>query len=197
MKILVNEIEKDVLFKMAKIFLNNDEITFLNYADKSFSTLYCNNPFYIEENIKDIKRILYLCNHFNYRNTDVSWNDLDDFMLLLYSIYTQKDIGRKVDDIEYLYLKLKDKYDLTFTNTVSLNIGFTINVPCIIGKSKLGEMCIYKDDGYTFVFDVKYVKKNIFGKMKTKFTHWHPQNLFQALEDIDEFMNNNTDLFGL
>ena len=50
---------------------------------------------------------------------------------------------------------------------------------------------LYKQDEYfEFVFSVEYKTTNIFGKEKIKHTHWHPQDFFEASDDLDKFMSN-------
>ena len=43
-----------------------------------------------------------------------------------------------MNDIELIYDKVKDKYNLTLTNSFALNEGFTWDVPVIYGESQQG-----------------------------------------------------------
>lgn len=114
----------------------------------------------------------------------------------MFTIYKQREIGRKVNDLEYLYEKLKDKYSLTLINSLSLNIGFTEDMTILYGKSELGSMYLYKMDEYfDFVFYVDYLGKGLFGKEKKKSTHWHPKNFFEAFDDIIKFMDNDKEIY--
>ncbi len=101
-----------------------------------------------------------------------------------------------MNDIELIYEKVKDKYDLLLTNTFSLNEGFTGDFPVICGETEQGKFRLYADDldsdphGYAFVFSVRYEKRTLFRKRIVKrYTHWHPQTIEEAIKDIDEFMS--------
>lgn len=201
MRVLVNEIERDVLFDLYQHFVGEKEILFIEYADASFSTPYCLKPFYIEEKIVNLQNVLKLCDDVDFNRTPIrkmiDWNDFTSFWALMFSIYKQRETGKKVSDVEFIYLKLKDKCDLVLTTTFKLNAGFTIDVPVLCGESALGKMNLYKDTdyGFEFVFLVEYVGKGFLGHSKQKFTHWHPQNLIFALDDVDKFMSNDFERF--
>lgn len=100
-----------------------------------------------------------------------------------------------MNDIELIYSKLKDKHPLIFTNTFSLDEGFTWDVPVICGKSSLGRFWLYADEdtpdphGCDFVFTVEYEKRKPFSKQtEICYTHWHPQSIEDAARDADQFM---------
>jgi len=193
MKVLVNEIEKEILIQLYPFFVESDEITFIEYAINEEETYDCKKPYFIEENIMDLNRVLKLCEDVSWARTpirdQINWNDFCLFWALMFTIYKQREIGRKVNDLEYLYEKLKDKYSLTLINSLSLNIGFTDEMPVLCGKSELGSMFLYKRDEYfDFVFSVEYLGKGLFGKENKKSTHWHPSNFFEAFDDIIKFM---------
>ena len=40
-----------------------------------------------------------------------------------------------IDDVLAVYAQLKDRYDLTLTNTLALDDGFTIDCPIITGHA--------------------------------------------------------------
>ncbi|MBQ7378424.1 MAG: hypothetical protein IJW70_01940 [Clostridia bacterium] len=106
-----------------------------------------------------------------------------------------------MNDIELIYDKVKDKYRLTLTNTSDLDDGFTWSVPVICGEREQARFWLYADadvpepHGIEFVFSVEYQKRTLFGKgMKTCHTHWHPQSIEQAAEDVDSFMRGDIPL---
>lgn len=196
MKVLVNEIEKKELIKVFPYFVSGDEITILEDASLQYETHNCKSPYYIDENIRDLDQVIKLCMDVSYARTPirnkVNWNNFVLFWALMLSIYKQRKVGKKVSDLEYLYNKFKDKYDITLTNTLKLGLGFTNDEDVIIGKSDIGIMFLYKNDEYfDFVFEVEYTKKG-----KKKHTHWHPQDFFEASYHLDMFMS-NVDLYGL
>lgn len=195
MKVLVNEIEKDVLVDIMQHFVTDSEIVILGDAAIEYKTLDCKQPYYIEENIINLDKVLELCTDVSYNRTPirniVSWDNFCLFWALIFSIYKQREMGRKISDLEYLYEKYKNKYELILTRTSQLNLKFTIDEDVLFGESKLGKMYLYKQDEYfEFVFSVEYKTTNIFGKEKIKHTHWHPQDFFEAYDDLDKFMSN-------
>ena len=195
MKVLVNEIEKDVLVDIMQHFVTDSEIVILGDAAIEYKTLDCKQPYYIEENIINLDKVLKLCTDVSYNRTPirniVSWDKFCLFWALIFSIYKQREMGRKISDLEYLYEKYKNKYELVLTRTSQLNLKFTIDEDVLFGESKLGKMYLYKQDEYfEFVFSVEYKTTNIFGKEKIKHTHWHPQDFFEASDDLDKFMSN-------
>ena len=195
MKVLVNEIEKDVLVDIMQHFVTDSEIVILGDAAIEYKTLDCKQPYYIEENIINLDKVLELCTDVSYNRTPirniVSWDNFCLFWALIFSIYKQREMGRKISDLEYLYEKYKNKYELILTRTSQLNLKFTIDEDVLFGESKLGKMYLYKQDEYfEFVFSVEYKTTNIFGKEKIKHTHWHPQDFFEASDDLDKFMSN-------
>lgn len=100
-----------------------------------------------------------------------------------------------MNDIELIYEKVKDRHKLLLTNAFSLNEGFTWDVPVIYGESKQGRFWLYADEdvpdphGLEFVFTVEYEKRTRFRKRLIKCqTHWHPQTIEKAVEDVNDFM---------
>ena len=100
-----------------------------------------------------------------------------------------------MNDIELIYDKVKDKYNLTLTNSFALNEGFTWDVPVICGEARQGKFRLYADEdvpdpcGFEFVFYVEYEKQTWFRKRLVKRgTHWHPQTVEEAIEEINKFM---------
>lgn len=195
MKVLVNEIEKNNLINYLKFFLSKDEIQILEDGPKTYRTSDCECPYYIEENIKDLDNVLKICTDVSYNMTPmggkINWKIFCLFWALMLSIYKQREIGRKISDLEYLYEKYKNNFKLELTNSFSLNLGFTIETNVLVGESNLGKMFLYKEDEYfSFVFDVEYKSIGIFGKEKNEYTHWHPQDFFEASNDLENFMSN-------
>lgn len=195
MKVLVNEIEKVDLINIMHHFVDYNEIIILEDAAIEYKTLDCNQPYYIEENIIDLDKVLKLCTDVSYNRTPirdiVSWDKFCLFWALMFSIYKQREMGRKISDLEYLYEKYKNKYELTLSKTSQLNLKFTIDEDVLVGESKLGKMYLYKQDEYfDFIFSVEYKSEDLFGKEKIKHTHWHPQDFFEASEHLDKFMSN-------
>ena len=100
-----------------------------------------------------------------------------------------------MNDIELIYEKVKDKYDLLLTNTFSLNKGFTSDFPVICGETEQGKFYLYADDldpdphGYAFVFSVDYEKRTLFRRTVKRHTHWHPQTIEEAVKDVEGFMS--------
>ena len=195
MKVLVNEIEKVDLINIMHHFVSENEIVMLEDASQEYKTVDCNQPFYIEENIIDLDKVLKLCTDVSYYRTPirdiVSWDKFCLFWALIFSIYKQREMGRKITDLEYLYEKYKNKYNIILTKTSKLDLEFTIDEDVLVGESKLGKMYLYKQDEYfDFVFSVEYKSTGIFGKEKIKHTHWHPSDFFEASDDLDKFMSN-------
>ena len=195
MKVLVNEIEKVDLINIMHHFVSENEIVILEDAPQKYKTIDCNQPYYIEENIVDLDKVLKLCTDVSYNRTPirdfVSWDKFCLFWALMFSIYKQREMGRKISDLEYLYEKYKNKYNIILTKTSQLDLEFTIDEDVLVGESKLGKMYLYKQDEYfDFVFSVEYKSIGIFGKEKIKHTHWHPSDFFEASDDLDKFMSN-------
>ena len=90
-----------------------------------------------------------------------------------------------IDDVLAVYARLKDRYDVTLTNTLALDDGFTIDCPIIAGRAHGQELWLYEDDGL-FVLDVMDAER-------TMGTHWHPADVESAVADIVEFMEGRSD----
>ncbi len=100
-----------------------------------------------------------------------------------------------MNDIELIYERVKDRHNLLLTNSLALDAGFEWNVPIICGESQSGNFWLYADEdtldphGFEFVFSVGYEKRTWFRKRLVKCrTHWHPQTIEDAVNDIDKFM---------
>ena len=90
-----------------------------------------------------------------------------------------------VDDVIKVYNQLKDRYELVLTTTSELDEGFTVDCPIIVGKIH-GQVVELYEDGGDFVLDVMDINK-------TKGTHWHPNDVEGAVNDIVEFMEGKSD----
>ena len=88
-------------------------------------------------------------------------------------------------DVLTVYEQLKDRFDLFLTTTAALDEGFTIDCPIIVGKAHEQIVELYSD-GDMFVLDVMDAEQ-------TKGTHWHPNDVEDAVDDIVEFMEGKTD----
>ena len=93
--------------------------------------------------------------------------------------------GITVDDVREVYERLKDRYDLILTTTFALDEGFTSDCPIIVGQAH-GHIIELYEDGEIFVMDVIDIDQ-------TKCTHWHPDDVDSAVDDIVEFMEGNAD----
>lgn len=90
-----------------------------------------------------------------------------------------------VDDVMAVYEQLKDRYDLVLTTTSALDEGFTIDCPIVVGKAH-GQIIELYEDGGVFVLDVM-------DAAKTKGSHWHPNDVESAIDDIVKFMEGKSD----
>ena len=85
-----------------------------------------------------------------------------------------------IEDLRAVYEQLKGKYDLIWTTTAVLDEGFTADFPIIVGKANGLIIELFEDCG-DFVLDV-------IDETHTKGTHWHPNDVESAVDDIIEFM---------
>ena len=90
-----------------------------------------------------------------------------------------------VDDVQEVYEQLKGRYELVFSTTSALDEGFTVDCPIIVGKAHRQIIELYEDGG-DFVMDVM-------DEEQTKGTHWHPNDVESAIDDVAEFMEGKSD----
>ena len=83
------------------------------------------------------------------------------------------------NDVKAVYDQLKDRYDLTLTNTFALDEGFTADMPVIVAKAHGLILELYDAD--ILVLDVMNAEH-------TAGTHWHPYDIDAAVADVVEFM---------
>jgi len=83
------------------------------------------------------------------------------------------------NNLTVIYNLLKTKYDLTYTNAFALDAGFTDDLPILCGKTRGLTYWLY-DDGGEFIFSHEVPHQS-------RHNHWHPQNIDEAIEAIEEF----------
>lgn len=93
--------------------------------------------------------------------------------------------GTTSRDVAAVYEQLKNKYDLVLTTTFSLEEGFSVDCPILVGKAHGQIMELYEDGGL-FVMDVMDAEQ-------TKGTHWHPNDVESAADYFAEFMDGKSD----
>ena len=84
-------------------------------------------------------------------------------------------------NLEFIYDKLKDKYDLELTTGLALNAGFDWNMKVLTGRSVLGRFYLY-DNGANAILDYD-TEQGIANK------HWHPNDNAEALSYVASFMD--------
>ncbi len=89
-----------------------------------------------------------------------------------------------MNDIEIIYNKLKDRYNLVLTNSLELNDGFTWDVPIICGESESGRFQLYADKNTKNPHGVQFVFT-----LPDHRTHSHPQSIEDAINEIEKFMS--------
>ena len=98
----------------------------------------------------------------------------------------------KKHDLDIIYDQLKGRFDLVLTNTFALDDGYTWDMRVIRGESVFGRFDLYKedDDDDQFVFSVKLSnpRKSRWYLPAEQYTHWHPQSVEQAINDVVAFM---------
>lgn len=94
-------------------------------------------------------------------------------------------LDKTPEDVFAVFNQLKDRYALEMTNTLTLDAGFTIDCPILVGRAH-GQIIWLYDDGGIFVLDVM-------DEAQTKGTHWHPYDVEDAVEDITAFLEGKSD----
>ena len=89
------------------------------------------------------------------------------------------------EDVVKVYEQLKDRYHLVLTTTSALDEGFSVDCPIVVGKAH-GQFIELYEDGGDFVMDVM-------DEEQTKGTHWHPNDVEEAVDYIAEFMEGKSD----
>lgn len=83
-------------------------------------------------------------------------------------------------DLFTVYERLKDRYELTMTTTLSAHKCFRMDVPILIARAHDRILWLYVDAG-EFVLDVM-------DSAGTMGTHWHPMTTEQAVHGVTAFM---------
>ena len=83
-------------------------------------------------------------------------------------------------DLYAVYSQLKDKYDLTLTNSLLLDPDFSADCPVILGSAGGYTLLLYEDQGL-FVMD-------ILDEAKENIAHLHPADTEYAANHIINFM---------
>lgn len=91
----------------------------------------------------------------------------------------------RTEDLYAVYEQLKDRYELTLTNTFALDDGFLIDCPILIGHAH-GQIIQLYEQGGDFVLD-------ILNANRTAGTHGHPMDTTAAVDEIIEFMEGRSD----
>lgn len=89
-----------------------------------------------------------------------------------------------MNELRFIYEKMKNKYDLVLTNTFALNDGYTIDVPVIRGFSSDRRFDLYKEEDL-FVFSVEFLNNS----GDEKYSHAHPYDANNAIDYIEKFMS--------
>jgi hypothetical protein len=89
------------------------------------------------------------------------------------------------NDVITVYEQLKDRYCLLLTNTLSVDDGFEMDCAILVAKAHRMVLWLYEYGG-EFVLDVM-------NEAQTHGTHWHPNDVADAVADITEFMEGKSD----
>ncbi len=207
MKVLVTEINQKVLAEFIPMFGLASQITFLEKAEIPDDCKKHNSiaqPYYIEECINDLEKVLSICDDVDYSRTPirkkVDWNEFCGFWELILNIQKQREIGYPTTNIEYIYKKGIQRNLSIELKHASVDLGFEPQADyyVIIGESPIGKMQLYQDcdDFSEYVFVLEYEKVSRFSKKKVAdITHWHPRGYQRAMEDMIAFMHNDKEYF--
>ena len=207
MKKLVTEINKEALIKLLPLFGIDSQITIIEDEPKLYDNLgsdLIEEPFYIEENIIDLDKVLSMCDDVDYARTPIrkviDWNEFCDFWKLILNIQKQREFGYPMTNIEYIYHKGLQLNLPIKLQCASVELGFypDVDYDVITGESEIGEMILYQedDDFWQYVFSMQYTQVKKLSKKKVKkATHWHPRDYRMAIEDMVAFMNNDREYF--
>lgn len=91
-----------------------------------------------------------------------------------------------MEELKFIYEKLKNTHNLILTNTFALNDGYTIDMPVIRGTSTNGKFDLYKDDDL-FVFSFELFDK----PEEERHSHSHPYDVNDAINYIEKFTRDN------
>ena len=88
-----------------------------------------------------------------------------------------------MNELTFIYNKLKTTYTLVLTDTLTLKSGYTIDVPVIRGTAPDRSFDLYKDEGM-FVLSTVVRGKN----SMERYEHEHPLDAEDAIAAIKRFM---------
>lgn len=83
-------------------------------------------------------------------------------------------------DLFAVYERLKDRYALTMTNTLSAHKCFRMDVPILTA-------CAHDRILWLYVYEGEFVS-DVMDSGQTMGTHWHPMTTEQAVRDVTSFM---------
>ena len=89
------------------------------------------------------------------------------------------------EDLKAVYEQLKDRCSLVFTNAFSVDDGFEEDCVILVGRREGYILWLYEWGG-EFVLDVLDEKM-------TAGTHWHPEDVEEAVADILDFFEKKPD----
>lgn len=167
MKVIVVEVEKDVLKKCLQVYRLNDQITILDGLkvpdeDPKYGKSFDYEPYYIEENISDLDKAINFCCAVNYIKQRLECGDMGGFCELLINIKKQRDFGYYIDDMEYIY-KMGQRLNLPIEYHLASELHGCPRADdfyVITGQSNLGKMELNNQHRCDFTI--------VFGRDKTK-----------------------------
>ena len=83
-------------------------------------------------------------------------------------------------DLDFIYDKLKEKYNVELPSGLQLDAGFGWDIPVLTGKGPLGRFYLY-DEGIQCTLD------HDTGEGLSN-RHWHPQDTAEALNYVVDFI---------
>ncbi len=150
MRVLVGTIEKDVLLRVMREFGLDNQISIGDNAEAERRSR-IKTPYYIEENIIDLKKTLAMCDSIDYgfscvAKLHISLGEFFDFWELMTEIEKQREFCEPLSNIEYIYRK-------------SVQFGLPVELKraeenefkpegeyAIVGKSDIGSMTLSQED---------------------------------------------------
>ncbi|MDE6028978.1 MAG: hypothetical protein K2F90_01495 [Clostridiales bacterium] len=203
MKVLVVEIDKDTLKNCLQVFNIADPITFLDGLkvpdeDEKYETSFDYDPYYIEESIADLDKVIALCDDVYYVRQRMQYGDIGGFFELLVNIKKQRDFGCYLDDMEYIY-----KTGLRLDLPIEYNLASELfdhpksdDFYVITGQSDLGKIELYNQYGFDFTLIFSRNKTKKFTEMDiTEVSHWHPNSCIDAINDMVAILTNDEEYF--
>ncbi len=202
MRVLVGTIEKDVLLRVMREFGLDNQISIGDNAEAERRSR-IKTPYYIEENIIDLKKTLAMCDSIDYgfscvAKLHISLGEFFDFWELMTEIEKQREFGEPLSNIEYIYRKsvqLGLPVELKRTEEIEFKPEGEY---AIVGKSDIGSMTLSQEDDafLEYCFYVEYTRYGRFTKRPiADNNHWHPRGYNDALADVVAFMRGDREYF--